>query len=416
MGGVIKKRYNSSHSSLDWDKRKRVSRFFIKKQDRALGVCIEKGLIQSNSVRVRHISNFRRFRIKEHGSAPSVHVPLQGQHGSGSGCYDQPLGQGLLRLPSCSNDAEGAPEDQAGADLGDPDIPKVALCPVVAPSRGDAGTATPPPSPLQGCSRQDIPGATPPLLGASGSCPPEVPGFQPGVVLDEDDLEFLSLHLASGTTKNYKGAFERFATFCISRDVSPYCCSPVVIAKYVHFLFKEGLEYSTINLHRSAISKAHVGFEGQPIGSHPLVRQAVRSVFRQRPPLPKYTHTFDIQPVLTFLTSENAKLSLKQLTMKALVLTIYATFSRVSSLARLGPIVTKNVDHIVLHLLHLEKQGRPGHVRGYISIPRFEDPLLCPACTLLYYVNKASSYWISYVFYLLFCRFLVYVWMISPCL
>ena len=417
LGGISKKRYNSSHSSLDWNQGERVGRLSVKKQDRTLGIFLKTGLVQSDCVRVRHISYFRQFCVKEHSTATPLHVPLQGQPSSGPRRHDQPLGQSNLCFPPCPNDAEGASEDWTGEDLSNPDIPKMALCPVVAPAGGDVGAAPLASSPLQGGTGEELNRPTPTLPGAPGGCPPEVPGFQPGgVALDEDDVKFLSLHLASGTAKNYKGAFERFATFCAKFNVSPYCCSPVIIAKYVRFLFDEGLEYSTINLHRSAISKAHVGFDGQPIGSHPLVRKALRSVFRQRPPLPKYTHTFDIQPVLTSLSSENAMLSLKQLTMKALVLTIYSTFSRVSSLARLGPKVTEHVDHIILHLLYLEKQGRPGHVRGFIQIPKFEDPSLCPARTLLYYVNKASSYWISYVFYLLFCRFLVYVWMISPCL
>ena len=186
------------------------------------------------------------------------------------------------------------------------------------------------------------------------------------------------------------GAFEKFATFSAKLGVNPYTCSPIIIAKYVRHLFNKGLEYSTINLHRSAISKSQVGFEGQPIGSHPLVRQALRSVFRQRPPLPKYSHTFDISPVLSFISCDNSTLSLQQLTKKALLLIIYSTFSRVSSVARLGPTVTEKLDHVILHLFTLEKQGRPGNVRGYIPIPKFEDPLLCPARTIIYYVDKAS--------------------------
>ena len=175
-------------------------------------------------------------------------------------------------------------------------------------------------------------------------------------------------------------------------------------------LFDKGLEYTTINLHRSAISESHAGFDGQPIGSHPLVRQALRSVFRQRAPLPKYTHTFDISPVLRFISCDNSSLSLQQLTKKALLLIIYSTFSRMSSVARLGPTVTENIDHVILHLFTLEKQARPGNVRGYIPIPKFEDPLLCPARTILYYIDKAS----------LFFPFITFIYLslldcLSPC-
>ena len=148
----------------------------------------------------------------------------------------------------------------------------------------------------------------------------------------------------------------------------------------------------TINLKKCAISKYHEGFDGLPIGSNILVKKAMKACFRLRPPLPRYTHTFDIVPLLDFISSwpPNNSLTLKQLTFKAVFLTIYSTISRVSSLARLGPTVTEHDDHIVLNLVTLEKQGRPGHVRGYISVEKFEDSILCPAVTLVDYVNKVG--------------------------
>ena len=43
-------------------------------------------------------------------------------------------------------------------------------------------------------------------------------------------------------------------------------------------------------------------------------------------------------------------------------------------------------DHCVLSLTSREKQGRPGNVRGYLRVQRFnEDPLLCPVAALVEY-------------------------------
>ena len=50
-------------------------------------------------------------------------------------------------------------------------------------------------------------------------------------------------------------------------------------------IISEGAEYSTINLNRSAISKYHVGINGQPVGTPPLVKKALKSAIRRRPPL-----------------------------------------------------------------------------------------------------------------------------------
>ena len=63
------------------------------------------------------------------------------------------------------------------------------------------------------------------------------------------------------------------------------------------------LRYSTVNFHRSGISKLHVGINGISIGEHPLVSQAVKTVFGLRFPLPKYQSTFDIVPVLAYVLS-----------------------------------------------------------------------------------------------------------------
>ena len=94
-----------------------------------------------------------------------------------------------------------------------------------------------------------------------------------------------------------------------------------------------------MNLAQSAISKNHDGFYGNSAGSHKLISTAVKAVFRMRPPLPKYKNTYDITLVLDFLKSlpQNDKLTLKQLSLKALFLLIMSSLSRVSSVARLGP-------------------------------------------------------------------------------
>ena len=149
-----------------------------------------------------------------------------------------------------------------------------------------------------------------------------------------------------------------------------------------------------MNYHRSAISKFHTGVAGIPIGEHPLVCQAVKAVFRIRPPLPKYQSTFDMVPVLVHLSTQPTDcLSLKQLTLKTLFLTVYSSLSRVSSIARLGPSITVHQESAVLSFTTLEKQGRVGHTRGYLQIPTFpDDPELCPVRTLVAYREKVRLF------------------------
>ena len=175
-------------------------------------------------------------------------------------------------------------------------------------------------------------------------------------------------------------------------QADPLSCAPAIVVKYLRHLFESGAEYSTVNFHRSSISKFHVGIDGISIGEHPLVSQAVKAVYRLRPPLPKYQSTFDIVPVLAYVRSlPTANISLKQLSLKTLFLTIYSSISRVSSVARLGPSLQEHRDSVVLHFVSLEKQARAGNTRGYLQIPSFEDPELCPVRAIVTYFNKVTQ-------------------------
>ena len=92
-------------------------------------------------------------------------------------------------------------------------------------------------------------------------------------------------------------------------------------------MYELGLSYSAIGTHRSAIS-AIVEIPGVPqLGEHWLVSRFMKGIFHLRPPQPRYTKTWDVNKVLSYLKSlgPNDSHSLKQLTLKtAALLTILA--------------------------------------------------------------------------------------------
>ena len=116
--------------------------------------------------------------------------------------------------------------------------------------------------------------------------------------MEEADLDFLSNHPASGTASGYGYSFRRFRLFCEHLQADPLTCLPAIVLKYVRHLYETGAKYGTVAYHTLAISKFHVGIHGIPMGEHPLVSQALKAVFRLRPPVPQYKSTFDIVPVL----------------------------------------------------------------------------------------------------------------------
>ena len=77
------------------------------------------------------------------------------------------------------------------------------------------------------------------------------------VVLNQDDYDFLSHHIATNTTQKYNSAWQQFCRFCDGQNVQPITCLVAVIVKYIRHRFEEGVSYSTINLAKSEISKYH---------------------------------------------------------------------------------------------------------------------------------------------------------------
>ena len=297
------------------------------------------------------------------------------------------MGPCLLPISSCSSVTQSSAEGERGTDQSHPDLPQVALSHVVVPGDGDASGAPHPSAPLQAGSGETLGASEPAIPGPSGGSAHQGLNLD----LDEEDHGFLSHHISSGTSSKYGYAVKKFSAFCSKFGVSTSACPPSIVVKYIRHMHDSGASYQTINLHKSAISKHHGGCEGKTMGMHPLVRQAMKAAFRLNPPLPKYQHTFDIEILLKYVKKlpPNECLPFKMLSYKTLLLTIYSTLSRVSSIARLGPHITENRDHVVLHLLHLEKQSRPGHVRGYIPIEKFsEDPSLCPVAAIIEYHAK----------------------------
>lgn len=81
----------------------------------------------------------------------------------------------------------------------------------------------------------------------------------------------------------------------------------------------------------------HIQVEGVPIGQHPLVSRLLKGVHNQRPPVPRYTSTWDVDVLTRYLVSlgNNEDLPLKMLSQKLVVLMALTQASRTSELQAL---------------------------------------------------------------------------------
>ena len=154
------------------------------------------------------------------------------------------------------------------------------------------------------------------------------------VGVSEQAAELLAAGWSKGTNTAYQSGWRRWHSWCHPREIDPVHCG---IQPFLDFLFKEGLEYRSINVIRSAVSTTHVPLEGSPIGQHPLVSQLMKGIYNSRPPRPRYTYTWDVDVVVRHLKGlgSNTGLSLKTLSRKLILLMSLTLASRTSELQAL---------------------------------------------------------------------------------
>ena len=89
-----------------------------------------------------------------------------------------------------------------------------------------------------------------------------------------------------------------------------------------------------MNVYHSGLSATHPHIEGYNVGEHPLVVQLLRGIFNSLPPTPRYTYTWDVSTVKSYLESlgPNEQLSLKHLSRKLAFLLAITSAERGSEL------------------------------------------------------------------------------------
>ena len=123
----------------------------------------------------------------------------------------------------------------------------------------------------------------------------------------------------SSSNSNYESAWGKWAGWCAERKIDPFCSNINQILEFLSQLFRNGLQYRTINNYRSAISAFQDYIQGKPVGEQPRICSLVAGVFNSRPAQPRYCFIWNVQTVTDFIKSEwgqNEDLSDKYLTYK----------------------------------------------------------------------------------------------------
>ena len=141
----------------------------------------------------------------------------------------------------------------------------------------------------------------------------------------------------SQTSRSYDSLFGRWNRWCSERGSDPFSGPISEVANFLASLYQEGYQYNSVNAYRSAISSVHDKADGVPVGQHPIITRLIKAIFNVRPPIPRYSITWDVQLVLNFLQTQGQleTLPLKMLTLKNVFLLAITRPSRSADLSQL---------------------------------------------------------------------------------
>ena len=148
------------------------------------------------------------------------------------------------------------------------------------------------------------------------------------------------LMLASWRTKSsqsYESSFGKWARWCAERGRHPVSGPIADIANFLAHLHEAGYQSRSLNAYSSAISSVHDTVDGVEVGKHPCISRLLKGAYHSRPPLPRYTATWDVQVVLRYFEGldPTSALPLKLLTFKLVMLLALTRPSRSADLAAL---------------------------------------------------------------------------------
>jgi hypothetical protein len=104
---------------------------------------------------------------------------------------------------------------------------------------------------------------------------------------------------------------------------------------YLTHLYDRRLSWSTIGIHRSAISMTMAPIDGVKVGNHPLVKRLMSGVFNERAPRQAAPALWDPLKVLSIFQHCPVNLFLSSLMRKGAFLMALATAKRASELIAL---------------------------------------------------------------------------------
>ena len=191
----------------------------------------------------------------------------------------------------------------------------------------------------------------------------------------------------NSTKKQYEPYIKRWKQYCNKRKMGPFSASVETGVNFLAELYHTGIGYSANNTARCALCTCLLIDRCKSFGSLPLVSRFIKGVFESRPALPKYSETWDVKQVFSYLQPLHPpeSLTLKDLTHKLVMLLALLSEQRRQTLHSLSVSDMKlNPDKCVFVIKALLKTSGPGrHISSLEFVAYQPDPRLCVVTYML---------------------------------
>ncbi|KAH9631119.1 hypothetical protein HF086_008621 [Spodoptera exigua] len=194
--------------------------------------------------------------------------------------------------------------------------------------------------------------------------------------------------LADSSFRQYDVYLKRWFYYCNENGYDLYNASVPQIIYFLTKLYEEGSQYGTLNSCRSALAL----IISSNLGADDRIRRFFKGIFRLRPPLPKYSVTWDTSIVINYvsLLYPNESLHLDKISKKLATLLALLTAHRVQTFSKIN---IKNIEtfpsKIIIKIPDFLKTTRIGCMQPILVLPFFEQqPEICPGKALLAYLEK----------------------------
>ena len=197
------------------------------------------------------------------------------------------------------------------------------------------------------------------------------------------------------THKQYDCYLKAWHQYTATLNINPFQASYTVAIEFLETLrTTRQLGYNALNTARSALSSILAPIDSVPFGKHHLVKTYMRGVFNIRPPVPRYSQTWDPNLVLELLRQwhPTKTLDLKKLTLKVLMLILLVSGQRLQTVFFMSlDNMRSTSSSFTFVIADLLKQSRPGYKNPSIILQSYpKDERLCIFTLLKAYIQRTA--------------------------